>query len=145
MNFPILDRLPIPSRQRAHKLAAHFTDELAVALVRASDEHAADDEKARPGFADPDALGPRLLAARDAGILTEKQFRDNLTVSFVASQENPQLLLISMLYLLAKHPVRPTPPAPCLFDPKLTCCRTFKISSSLRSRLPTRRHRQQNY
>ncbi|KAF7596208.1 hypothetical protein BBP40_002740 [Aspergillus hancockii] len=49
-------------------------------------------------------LGARLLAARDHGVLTQKQFRDNLNVLFVAGQENPQLLLISILYLLAKHP-----------------------------------------
>jgi hypothetical protein len=28
-----------------------------------------------------------------------------LTVAFVAGQENPQLCMISTLYLLAKHPV----------------------------------------
>jgi cytochrome P450 len=103
MNFPILDRLPIPSRQKARKLAAHFTDELVAGLTHAQESLTTDKP---PASYDPDALGPRLLAARNAVVLTEKQFRDNLTVSFVASQENPQLLLISMLYLLAKHPVR---------------------------------------
>ncbi|GAB1195497.1 hypothetical protein APSETT444_004756 [Aspergillus pseudonomiae] len=56
------------------------------------------------GSPQPANLGARLIAARDSGVLTEKQFRDNLKVLFVAGQENPQLLLISMLYLLAKHP-----------------------------------------
>ena len=57
------------------------------------------------GTPKPSNLGARLIAARDGGVLTKKQFRDNLNVLFVAGQENPQLLLISMLYLLAKHPV----------------------------------------
>ncbi|KAL9106117.1 MAG: hypothetical protein Q9227_008817 [Pyrenula ochraceoflavens] len=45
-----------------------------------------------------------LLAAKMSGIITAKQFRDNLNVAFVAGQENPQLALISTLYLLGKHP-----------------------------------------
>ncbi|EFY94554.1 Cytochrome P450 CYP56F1 [Metarhizium robertsii ARSEF 23] len=49
-------------------------------------------------------LCTRLLSARDSGQLTEKQFRDNVTVLFVAGQENPQLAILSTMYLLAKHP-----------------------------------------
>lgn len=52
-----------------------------------------------------DKLGSRLLGAVESGLWSEKQFLDNLTVTFVAGQENPQLLMISTLYLLAKHPV----------------------------------------
>ncbi|QLI74154.1 Cytochrome P450-DIT2 [Metarhizium brunneum] len=48
-------------------------------------------------------LCTRLLSARDSGQLTEKQFRDNLAVLFVAGQENPQLAILSTMYLLAKH------------------------------------------
>jgi cytochrome P450 len=54
-----------------------------------------------------DGLGRRMLDARDSGVWNEKQLLDNLTVAFVAGQENPQLCMISTLYLLAKHPVRP--------------------------------------
>jgi len=46
-----------------------------------------------------------MMDARESGMWTEKQLLDNLTVLFVASQENPQLCMISTLYLLAKHPV----------------------------------------
>jgi cytochrome P450 len=46
-----------------------------------------------------------MLDAAEAGLWSEKQLLDNLTVVFVAGQENPQLLMISALYLLAKHPV----------------------------------------
>lgn len=97
MNFPLLDRLPIPSRMRARELVRQFREELKNALLRSYEK--------TPASLDSDKLGSRLLAARESGSLSEKQFLDNLTVTFVASQENPQLLLISTLYLLAKHPV----------------------------------------
>lgn len=97
MNFPFLDRLPIPSRVRARQLVNQFSDELGKGLLRNRDR--------KTCSMDSDELGSRLIAARDQGLITEKQFRDNLTVSFVAGQENPQLLLTSTMYLLAKHPV----------------------------------------
>ena len=92
MSFPILDSICLPSREAARRHAAHFTDTL-VGAVKGAEVH------------DADVLGQRLLAARAAGTLSERQFRDNVTVSFVAGQENPQLALTSALYLLAKHPV----------------------------------------
>lgn len=96
MSFPVLDRLPIPSRQIARKTISHFKDELISSLARCHEQF---------DFKSPsDQLGARLLAARHSGELTEKQFRDNLTVLFVAGQENPQIGLVSTLYLLAQHP-----------------------------------------
>lgn len=96
MNFPVLDRLPIPTRITARKTISHFKDELTSSLACS---HGKSDLKSPS-----DKLGARLLAARYSGELTEKQFRDNLTVLFVAGQENPQIGLISTLYLLAQHP-----------------------------------------
>lgn len=46
-----------------------------------------------------------MLDAKSSGMWNEKQLLDNLTVAFVAGQENPQLCMISTLYLLAMHPV----------------------------------------
>ena len=46
-----------------------------------------------------------MLDATESGLWSDKQLLDNLTVAFVAGQENPQLCLVSTLYLLAKHPV----------------------------------------
>lgn len=100
MNFPFLDRLGLPSRERARRLAAHFTDQLILALERAADAGSA------AGETDANGLPSSLLAARNSGAWTEQQFRDNVTVLFVAGQENPQLAIISTIYLLAKHPVR---------------------------------------
>lgn len=96
MNFPVLDRLPIPSRETARKTISHFKDELTSSLASFHEKS----DLQSPG----DKLGARILAARYSGKLTEKQFRDNLTVLFVAGQENPQIGLVSTLYLLAQHP-----------------------------------------
>ena len=96
MNFPILDRFPFPSRTRARQLVNRLRHELRSALGRSSP----------PGGASAsDGLSRRMIVARDSGQWNEKQLLDNVTVAFVAGQENPQLCMISTLYLLAKHPV----------------------------------------
>ncbi|KAF7558213.1 hypothetical protein G7Z17_g208 [Cylindrodendrum hubeiense] len=95
MNFPVLDRLPFPSRTRAREVVRLFKNELKRALVVS---HEKDDAQSSDG------LGRRMLDAAKAGVLTEQQLLDNLTVAFVAGQENPQLAMTSMMYLLAKHP-----------------------------------------
>lgn len=104
MNFPFLDRWGFPSRERACRLAAHFTDQLVGALEKAGGD---------PG-GDPDGLPAAMLAARESGAWTPQQLRDNVTVLFVAGQENPQLAILSTLYLLAKHPVSDGDPLPTL-------------------------------
>ncbi|KAL8382006.1 hypothetical protein RB595_006003 [Gaeumannomyces hyphopodioides] len=105
MNFPFLDHLPLPGRKRARSLVAAFRNELKRAL---EESHQLDTPLSVPADSVPaetsDKLGTRLLGALRSGLWTEKQFLDNLTVTFVAGQENPQLAMISMLYLLAKHP-----------------------------------------
>ncbi|KAK4216312.1 cytochrome P450-DIT2 [Rhypophila decipiens] len=102
MNFPVLDRLPFPSRKRARALVAAFKNELKSALVQGGGGgggRKVSESKPKPG------LGRGMLDAAETGRWSEKQLLDNLTVLFVAGQENPQLLMISTLYLLAKHPV----------------------------------------
>ncbi|KAJ2895709.1 cytochrome P450 [Zalerion maritima] len=91
MSFPFLDSLPFPSRLAARRKAGEFYETLQKALLGSK---ALDAEK----------VSSRLVEAKNNGTLTPRQFRDNLMVLFVASQENPQLALISTLYLLAKHP-----------------------------------------
>lgn len=99
MNFPFLDLLPFPSRTRARRLASDFTNQLVLTL-----EHGAKGDTTSDNH-QQNKLCTRLLSARDSGELTERQFRDNVTVLFVAGQENPQLAILSTMYLLAKHPV----------------------------------------
>ncbi len=111
MNFPMLDRVPFPSRNNARALVAAFKNELKSALVRGGGGAGAlgcegpskVGERSKPG------LGRCMLNAAETGLWSEKQLLDNLTVVFVAGQENPQLLMISTLYLLAKHPVSCSP------------------------------------
>ncbi|KAL2173266.1 Pyoverdine/dityrosine biosynthesis protein-domain-containing protein [Thermothelomyces heterothallicus CBS 202.75] len=100
MNFPVLDRFPFPSRTRARRTVDRFKHELRRALV----ESHAEEDAMSVSAASSDGLGRRMLDARESGLWDEKQLLDNLTVAFVAGQENPQLCMISTLYLMAKHP-----------------------------------------
>ncbi|KAJ5581282.1 hypothetical protein N7450_007583 [Penicillium hetheringtonii] len=98
MSFPVLDRLSsiIPCRTKARSLVREFTDLLQVVILLNSDSN---DEKRKS----VNCLGARLESAWREGILNIKQLRDNLNVLYVAGQENPQLLMISSLYLLGKY------------------------------------------
>lgn len=93
MNFAFLDALPIPSRVAARKMVHEYTANL-VAKIKA--DHAKSD------YTDYSTVGSALVNARENGVLTEKQFRDNASIVFIAGHENPQLLITSLLYLLAK-------------------------------------------
>lgn len=99
LSFPFLDRLGwlFPSRERSRQTIHAFAQELqrVVCAGREKDPYWMASEK----------LGSRLVAARESGVLTHRQFRDNLNVVFVAGQENPQLAMLSALYLLGKYPV----------------------------------------
>lgn len=98
MNFPFLDRLPLPGRTRARMSVRQFKTELKGAVIKSQQNS---------GFTAqyPNGLSQRMLLALKSGRWSDKQLEDNLTVTFVAGQENPQLCMISTLYLLAKNPV----------------------------------------
>ncbi|KAF4780302.1 cytochrome P450 [Colletotrichum scovillei] len=102
MSFPFLDRLPLKSRLAARRTVGLFKNELKRALQ--ASHHMPVEKTSSLSDQSDDKLGQRMLDARASGMWDEKQLLDNLTVSFVAGQENPQLLMISSLYLLAKHP-----------------------------------------
>ena len=97
LTFPFLDRLGFPSRRRARNLVTTFTDELCRILL--------DSCTGLECISSTESLGSRMVAARDSGVLTEQQFRHNMVSIFLAGHENPQLLLISLVYLLGKYPV----------------------------------------
>ncbi|WQF79770.1 Putative cytochrome P450 [Colletotrichum destructivum] len=102
MSFPFLDRLPLKSRLAARRTVGLFKNELKRGLQASHHLHKPAE---KTSLSDPsDMLGKRMLDARASGQWDEKQLLDNLTVAFVAGQENPQLAMISSLYLLAKHP-----------------------------------------
>lgn len=101
MSFPVLDRFRafIPSRAMAAELVANFSRELERQLIPSNID------LPKPYNGALNSLPGRLLHAREEGLLTQRQFRDNLNVLFVAAQENPQLSLISTMYLLGKYTV----------------------------------------
>ncbi|KAI8625964.1 Dit2 protein [Xylariaceae sp. FL1651] len=92
LNFPSLDRFPIPSREEAKKLVKRFKAEL-VSLVMEGHRH-----KCQP---DSNNLGCRLLSAYGSGQLSEYHLQQNLLISFVAGHENPMILTLSNLFVLA--------------------------------------------
>ena len=95
LNFPILDRFPLPSRLRARRLVRDFVTTLCQAIVGTGTKILQNSNS--------EDLRYRLLAARHQNLINEQQFRDNCVSIFLAGHENPQLLLISTLYLLAKN------------------------------------------
>ncbi|KAL4912121.1 cytochrome P450 [Aspergillus aurantiobrunneus] len=97
LNFPFLDHFKLPTRQEARKLVTEFTDELCQTVQKG---HAACSHEQ----GQLKNLGCRLLNAYETGQFTEKQLRHNMISAFLAGHENPQLLLISALFLLAEHP-----------------------------------------
>lgn len=90
MNFPILDKLPIPSRLKAKSEVKKFREYFI--------------SKITTEFANYSAAGKRLLDAYDSGELTLKQFQDNAIIIMVAGHENPLLLILSVFYCIVKYP-----------------------------------------
>jgi unspecific monooxygenase len=109
MSFPFLDTLGIPQREEARRAAKTFTDFIVKSVKEVC--------YGRPSMPSKDSsrgvdmnlengsLSRSLLYAFESGKISELQFRNNLTITFVAGQENPELALVSTLYLLAKSPV----------------------------------------
>lgn len=91
MNFPFLDKLPIPSRVRARNTVRVFKEQYCAKIER----EITPENLTR--------LGPVLSEAFHAAEITEKQFQDNAVIALVAGHENPQLLITSLLYVLAKY------------------------------------------
>jgi unspecific monooxygenase len=45
-----------------------------------------------------------MIGAHDEGRLTDKDLEDNMVSTFLAGHENPQLAIMSLMYLLGAHP-----------------------------------------
>jgi cytochrome P450 len=95
LNFPFLDHLNLPSRQAGRVLIRKFRQTL-------RDEVS----KGHNHTCDPDShnLGCRFLGGHRVGTLSDKHLNDNLVSTFLAGHENPQLALMSLMYLLGAHP-----------------------------------------
>lgn len=88
MNFPFFDQFPIPSRQKARHEVKNFR--LFYCNILKETKSTSD-------------LVFNLKKALEDGVISEKQFADNAVIIMVAGHENPQLLLSSLLYVLAKY------------------------------------------
>lgn len=95
MNFPFLDHLPLKSRQRGRELVQSFRSTLSSHIAQGH-KHVCDHQSNR--------LACRLLGAHREGILSDKDLQDNLVSTFLAGHENPQLAIMSLMYLLGSHP-----------------------------------------
>nr|AOE45524.1 CYP56D2 [[Candida] oregonensis] len=91
MMFPFLDRLPIACRKRAREAVHSFKKGYADQIL---EERCSENNN---------RVGPRLAESFEVGEITEKQFQDNSIMALLAGHENPQLVLTSLLYILAKH------------------------------------------
>ncbi|SCU88672.1 LANO_0D02762g1_1 [Lachancea nothofagi CBS 11611] len=95
LNFPMLDLLPIPSRQRARR----YVEEFRRCLMDAVRSNLVDNYNfEQTSFASSD-----LIRSFHREEISEKQLIDNIVIVMVAGHENPQLLLTTCFYLFAKH------------------------------------------
>lgn len=95
LTFPFFDHLPIPSRIKGFRDVEKFRKQ----LVDHVDEGLVKNYKfEQTTFATSD-----LIRAYNQDKITRKQLTDNIVILLVAGHENPQLLLTTSLYLLAKH------------------------------------------
>lgn len=90
LTFPVLDKLPIRSRQAARRSVVEFKKNYMDAIIA---------EKSQENR---NMLGVKLAEAYEIGKITEKQFQDNAVITLVAGHENPQLLLTSLVYVLGR-------------------------------------------
>ncbi|EMG48581.1 DIT2 Cytochrome P450-DIT2 [Candida maltosa Xu316] len=93
LNFPYFDNFPIPSRLKARSEVTRFREWYGQSVI---DNH----DRQRPNSA-----GTKLVDALMDEKLTEKQFLDNAIILMVAGHENPLLLMLSLMYVLAKYPL----------------------------------------
>ncbi|KAI5968301.1 DIT2 [Candida margitis] len=91
MNFPYVEKYPIPSRIKAKREVEGFRNWFGQTLL----------SKYNPER--ENSAATKLVQALHNDKLTQKQFFDNAIIIMVAGHENPLLLMLSLLYVLAKH------------------------------------------
>lgn len=96
MNFPFLDHLPLKVRQLGRALNREFRSTLRTSITKGHN-HVCDSQ-------DHKNVACRLIGAYDEGRLSDKDLEDNMVSTFLAGHENPQLALMSLIYLLGAHP-----------------------------------------
>ncbi|KAH7551557.1 hypothetical protein BM1_09873 [Bipolaris maydis] len=96
LNFPFLDHLPLKIRKLGRALSRQFRSTLRSAIIKGHTQHVCNENDNRN-------VACRLLGSHREGILSDKDLDDNLVSTFLAGHENPQLALMSLMYLLGKH------------------------------------------
>ncbi|GAV54000.1 hypothetical protein ZYGR_0AK05020 [Zygosaccharomyces rouxii] len=95
LTFPFFDHLPIPARRRGFKDVEEFRNQL---VQHVDDQLVKNYKFEQTTFAVSD-----LIRAYKKDNINRKQLIDNIVILLVAGHENPQLLLTTSLYLLAKY------------------------------------------
>lgn len=95
LTFPFLDRLPIPERQKSFREVENFRN---ILVNKVQEELIKNYQFEQTKFASSE-----LIKAFNNNIINYKQLSDNIVILLVAGHENPQLLLTTLLYLLAKY------------------------------------------
>jgi cytochrome P450 len=96
LNFPFLDHLPLKVRKLGRMLSRQFRHTLRNAIVKGHTQHVCNENDSRN-------VACRLLGSHREGILSDKDLDDNLVSTFLAGHENPQLALMSLMYLLGTY------------------------------------------
>ncbi|CAO2654301.1 Nn.00g110340.m01.CDS01 [Neocucurbitaria sp. VM-36] len=96
MNFPFLDYLPFKIRKLGRALNKQFRSTLRTAITKGHTQHVCNENDKRN-------VACRLIGSHREGLLTDKDLDDNLVSTFLAGHENPQLVLMSLMYLLGAH------------------------------------------
>ncbi|KAH7122446.1 putative cytochrome P450 [Dendryphion nanum] len=97
MNFPILDKFKFAHREDAKEMIIKFKSQL-VNYVLSAHQH-----KHEQGM-EATNLGCRLVTAYETGIFSRYHFTQNCVSVFLAGHENPQILLLFIMYMLAEKP-----------------------------------------
>ncbi|KAF1942550.1 Dit2 protein [Clathrospora elynae] len=96
MNFPFLDYLPLKIRKLGRTLNKQFRGTLRTAITKGHTRHVCNENH-------KSNVACRMIGAHREGILTDKDLDDNFVSTFLAGHENPQLALMSLMYLLGTH------------------------------------------
>lgn len=93
--FPWLDMLPLSSRQKARQNVGEFRTLLMNIVYR--------NLMGNFKFEQTNNAASGLIREWKLQGINEEQLKDNLVIILVAGHENPQLLLTTLFYILAKH------------------------------------------
>jgi cytochrome P450 len=97
LNFPFLDYLPLKVRNLGRAYNKQFRSTLRTAITKGHANHCCNENDKR-------SVACRLIGSHREGILTDKDLDDNLVSTFLAGHENPQLVLMSLMYLVGAYP-----------------------------------------